>query len=65
MDILDISNVRDIAILQNYYSLKILDVFRQEAALSFCQVVLSISTKHIRRAREQLPARGRSPSFII
>ena len=40
MDILDISNLRDVAILQNYYSVKVLDEF---GPLSVpCQAVLSI-----------------------
>lgn len=57
MGILDISNLRDVAILQNYCFLKVLDVFRPEATLSSSPGHPLHQHEQARRARQTWPAR--------
>lgn len=57
MGILDISNLRDVAILQNYWFLKVPDVFRPEATLSSSPGRPLHQHEQARRARWKWPAR--------
>lgn len=57
MGILDASNLRDVAIFQNYSSLKVLDVLRPEAMLSSLSGRPFHQQDHTRRVRERLPLR--------